>query len=234
VLEVAWNAVRPTYELALGGWVPGPRFLIPLLPFLCFALVPVLRRAPASVGALALVSIGAMAVATSAEPLLQNDDTHHWIARIVDGNFAATVVSLSGVGHGWIAILPFFLFVLVAIAAGAVATPLPVAPRDLPLAAATLAAWIVVIHGAPALLQVDRLVHQHWGVLAAVCLVAGLAWALVRLHTGDLLGAAPGGLLLVFALRRFDAHTKWALLLGVLVLLGLALAGRLRPSAITA
>jgi hypothetical protein len=208
--------------------------LIPLLPFLCFALVPVLRRAPASVGALALVSIGAMAVATSAEPLLQNDDTHHWIVRIIDGNFAATVVSLSGVGHGWIAILPFFLFVLVAIAAGAVATSLQVAPRDLWLAAATLAAWIAVIHGAPALLQVDRLVHEHWGVLAAACLVAGLAWTLVRLHTGDLLRAAPGGLLLVFALRRFDAHTKWALLLGVLVLLGLALAGRLRPSAITA
>ena len=49
-----------------------------------------------------------MLVATSAGPLLSNDDTHHWIARIADGNFAATVVSLGGVGHGWLAILPFY------------------------------------------------------------------------------------------------------------------------------
>jgi hypothetical protein len=205
-----------------------------VLPFLCIALVPVLRRAPATVAALALVSVGAMAVATSAEPLLQNDDTHHWIARIVDGNFTATVVSLAGVGHGWIAILPFFLLVLVAVVATVAVTPLRVTARDLWLAAAALVAWVVVLHGAPALLQVDRLTGESWGVLAAAALVAGLASGLVRLHAGDLRGAAPAVLLLAFGLRRFDEHTKWALLLGVLVLLGLALAGRLRPSAITA
>jgi hypothetical protein len=233
-VEVAWNAFRPTYELALGGWVPGPRFLIPVLPFLAFALTPVLRRAPATVAVLALVSVGAMTVATSAEPLLQNDDTHHWISRIVDGNFTATVVSLTGVGHGWIAILPFFLLVAVALVAGIAATPLRVARRDLWLAASTLAAWVVVVHGAPALLQVDRLAGESWGALAAVALLAGLVWALVRLHAGDVAGAAPAVFLLAFALRRFDAHTKWAFALGVLVLAGMALAGRLRPAAITA
>jgi hypothetical protein len=233
-VEVAWNAFRPTYELALGGWVPGPRFLIPVLPFLAFALAPVLRRAPAAVGVLALVSVGAMTIATSAEPLLSNDDTHHWISRIADGNFTATVVSLAGAGHGWIAILPFVLFVAVALVAGAAATPLRVTRRDLGLAAATLAAWIVVEHGAPALLQVDRLVGESWGLWAAIGLLAGVVWGVVRLHAGDLRAAAPAVLLLAFALRRFDAHTKWAFVLAVLVLAGLALAGRLRPSAITA
>jgi hypothetical protein len=234
VVEVAWNAFRPTYELALGGWVPGPRFLIPLLPFLVFALAPLLRRAPGTVGVLALVSVGAMTVATIAEPLLPNDDTGHWISRIAEGNFTATVVSLAGAGHGWIAIVPFLLLVAVAVAAGIAATPLRLTRRDLWLGAATLAAWIVVEHGAPALLQVDRLVGESWGLLAAVALVAGLVWALVRLHRGDVRGAAPAVLLLALALRRFDAHTKWAFLLAVVVLAGLALAGRLRPSAITA
>ena len=60
-------------------------------------------------------------------------------------------------------------------------------------------------------------------LLAAVMLVAGVVWTLVRLHDGDVLGATPGILLLAFAARRFDEHTKWALLLALLVLGALAL-----------
>lgn len=238
VVEVTWNAGRGSTELALGGWVPGPRFLIPLLPFLCFALAPVLRRAPVTVGVLALVSAGAMLVATSAEPLLSNNDTHHWIARIGDGNFAATVISLSGVGHGWLAILPFYAFAVVAAAAAIAATRLPVVRRDVALAVAALAAWIAVEHGAPALLEVDRLVHQRYGIAAAIALVGAAAWAISRLARGDALGAAPAVLLLAFAARRFDEHTKWALLVALIVLAALAvvrpLAGRVRRPGIPA
>jgi len=230
---VAWSSGRGTRDLALGGWVPGPRFLIPLLPFLCFALAPMLRRLPVTVGALALVSAGAMLVATSAEPLLSNDDTHHWIARIVEGNFATTVVSLSGVGHGWIAILPFYGFAAVAIVTAVVATPMPVNRRDVVVAVAALAAWLAVEHGAPALLEVDRLVHQSFGVAAAILLVAAAAWGIARLSRGDTLGAAPALVLVVFAARRFDEHTKWALLVALLALAGLAL-GRVRRRGIPA
>ena len=233
VVEVAWNAGRGTTEIALGGWVPGPRFLIPLLPFLCFALAPVLRRLPVTVAALALVSAGAMLVATSAEPLLSNDDTHHWVARIAEGNFTSTLLSLAGVGHGWIAILPFYGFAAAAIVAAIVATPLPVRRRDVIVAVAALAAWVAVEHGAPALLEIDRLVHQSFGAAAAILLVAGAAWAISRLARGDRLGAAPGLLLVVFAARRFDEHTKWALLVALLVLAGLAL-GRVRGRGIPA
>ena len=234
IVEVTWNAGRSSTDLALGGWVPGPRFLIPLLPFLCFALAPVLRRVPATVGALAVVSAGAMLVATSAEPLLSNDDTHHWIARIGDGNFAATIVSLSGVGHGWIAILPFYAFAVLAAGAAVAATRLPIVRRDVALAVAALAAWGAVEHGAPALLEVDRLVHQSYGIAAAIALVAAAAWAISRLARGDAIGAAPAALLLVFAARRFDEHTKWALLVAMVVLAGLALAGRVRRRGIPA
>jgi hypothetical protein len=198
----------------------------------------VLRRAPAMVAALALVSAGAMVVATSAEPLLSNDDTHHWIARIADGNFTATVASFGGVGHGWIAILPFFALVAVGAAAAFAATPLPVARRELAVAAAALLGWIVVEHGAPALLQVDRLVHEAYGLLGAIALVGGLAWGLVRLFEGRAAAAAPAVPLLAFGARRFDEHTKWALLLALLVLGSLALqpalAGRVRRRGIPA
>ena len=110
--------------------------------------------------------------------------------------------------------------------------------RSLAYAAAALAGWIVVEHGAPALLQVDRLVHESYGLLAAIALVGGLAWALVRLFEGKLADAAPGVLLVAFGARRFDQHTKWGLLLGVLTLGALALqpalAGRLRRRGIRA
>jgi hypothetical protein len=224
VVELLWNSSRHPYTFALGGWVPGPRFLIPLLPFLCFALAPALRRAPATVGALALVSMGAMAIATSAEPLLQDDDTHHWIARIADGNFAATVVSLSGVGHGWIAIVPFYVLVAVAVAAAVAATRLPLVRADLLTAAGAVVAWIVVEHAAPELLRVDRLVHESWGTLAAVLLAVAAAWAVARRRL-------EGLLLLPFATFRLDDHTKVALLLAAVAAALMAVRARALRSA---
>jgi hypothetical protein len=162
-----------------------------------------------------------MVIATSAEPLLQNDDTRHWLSRIVHGNFTATVVSLGGVGHGWLAIIPFYALVLVACVAAFLATPLPVSRRDLSMAGAAVLAWILVEHGAPELLRVDRLVHQSYGLVAAILLVTAAVWAVLRLR--------PEGLLLVpFATVRFADHTKWALLLVLLTLAALALHGRTR------
>ena len=58
-------------------------------------------------------------------------------------------------------------------------------------------------------------------------LVLRLAWAFARVFAGRLAAAAPAVLLLAFGLRQFDAHTKWALLLAVLVLVALALAAPL-------
>src|SRR3954452_16359152 len=214
VVEVVWNSGHNGLYMSLGGFVPGPRFLIPLLPFLCFALAPVLRRAPATVGVLAAVSAGAMIVATSAEPLLSNDDTHHWIARIADGNFAPTVFSLTGIGHGWLAILPFFVLVAIAVVAALATTRFVVTRRDAIGAVAAVLAWIVVEHGAPELLHVDDLVRESWGAVAALLLLAAATWAVVRLR--------PEGLLLLpFAVFAFDRHTKWAVLLAVATLAAL-------------
>lgn len=215
VVEVGWHAFRPDYELALGGWVPGPRFLVPLLPFLAFALAPVVRKAPVTFAALAAVSIGAMTVATSAEPLLSNDDTHHWIARIADGNFAATVLTLAGIGHGWLAIIPLYALVLVAVVAAAAATPFRIAPRDVVTAVAAVVAWLVVAHGAPELLRVDDLVRQSWGAAAAILLAGAATWAVARRR--------PEGLILLpFGVPAFDRHTKWAVLLALAALAAMA------------
>lgn len=223
IVEVTWNAGRPNYPLALGGWVPGPRLLIPLLPFLCFALAPVLRRAPATVGALAAVSIGAMALATSAGPLLPDDNTRHWLSRLVDGNLVQTVFSFAGAGHGVGPMLPFYTLVLIGAAAAATAPRFQTSRRDLVTASAALGAWVLVEHGAPRLFVVDAAVHKSWGLAAAAVLAVNLAWAVGRTHAHGARAAIVAAPLLAFATVRFTDHAEWALALCVLVLAALAL-----------
>jgi hypothetical protein len=222
VVEVVWNSGR---FAPFGGWVPGPRYLIPILPFLALGLAPLLARRPLVVGVLALVSVGAMTIATSAEPLLSGFDTRHWVDRIRAGNFAATVLSLGGIGHGWLAILPLFALVLAGVAAAAVTSPRALVRSDPALAGAALVAWILVEHAAPTLLHVDVLTGQDWGLVAVVALLAAVALAVAR---GRLIAAVP---LLAFGTARFDTHTKWALALAALVLIATVLPGRARRSA---
>jgi hypothetical protein len=70
-------------------------------------------------------------------------------------------------------------------------------------------------------------VHQSYGAVAAILLVAACVWAAVRLR--------PEGLpLLAFATIRFADHTKWALLLVLVVLTGLALGERVRRAPVPA
>ena len=214
-IALAVLAYDSGYRYPFGGWVPGPRFLIPALPFLALPLAFALRRWTLPVLALAVVSVGAMAAATSAEPLLSNEDTHHWFARIANGDFAHTIVSLAGGGHGWGAILPFYALVAVGAVAAAATLPRRVERASVAAAAAAIVAWALVEHAAPAMLASDRLVGEPFGALAVAALVAALALAFVR---RSFLLALP---LLAFATLRFDRHTKWALLVAVLVLAAL-------------
>jgi len=215
------------YRFPFGGWVPGPRFLIPVLPFLALPLALALRRWPLPVTALAGVSVAAMTLATSAEPLLSNQDTRHWVDRVRDGSFAETVVTLAGGGHSWLAIAPFYALVLAAAAAAASTLSYPVDRGAVAAAAAAVAGWALVEHAAPTLLRVDRLVGKPYGALAVVALVLALALAL---HRRELLLALP---LAAFATVRFTEHTKWALVLALLVAAAVAIRGssfrRLRP-----
>lgn len=240
VAELLWNSGHGSGDLptALGGWVPGPRFLIPTLPFLAIAIAPILRRLPLTTAALAAVSIGAMTLATAAEPLLSNDDTRHWVHRVTGGNFAPTLFSLAGIGHGWLAILPFLALVLVAVLAAGSTWPRRATRGDATLAGAVSVAWILVEHAAPTLLRIDREVGKAWGALAVVALVVALAVALWRTAGGHLMALVLAAPLLAFATVRFDKHTKWALLLGLAVALALAawprVGGRLRRRPIPA
>ena len=72
--SAAFIFVNCGYFLPYGGWSPGPRFLIPALPFLAVGLGPAIERMPRLTALLALVSIVAMTAITliwAATPVIQ-------------------------------------------------------------------------------------------------------------------------------------------------------------------
>ena len=106
----------------LGGDVPGPRYLVPVLPFLALPLACALRTLPRTTGLLAAISVITMVAATLTEPLLGTDETRVWFERAHDGELTRTVLSLAGLGSGWAAALPAIAAIaaMAALAAGAV------------------------------------------------------------------------------------------------------------------
>jgi hypothetical protein len=174
---------------AFGGWGPGPRYLITTLPFLAVPLALAFRARPVTTVALALVSIGAMTVATATEPLLPNNtgrvgvqgDVAHtdvWFDRLRDGNFTRTILSSAGAGQGWLAIAPFLLLIALALGLAAFATAWPRArKRDVLGAAVALGGWALCVHFLPELLRDD---YGSGGSLGAGgALIAVLAVAAV-------------------------------------------------------
>jgi len=107
------------YWLPFGGGSPGPRFLIPMLPFLALGLGPAWRRWPAATLALAAVSATTMVSATMSYPMIGTQDPGVWVRRMLDdGIFQHSVLDLTGIAHGFVAIAPFIVFVAIALALG--------------------------------------------------------------------------------------------------------------------
>jgi hypothetical protein len=211
------------YDQYMGGYVPGPRFLVPAIPFAALALAPVLQRLPLTTVALAAVSIAAMAIATAAGPLLPDDDTHVWLEKWRQSNFSQSFLSFAGAGHGWLAMSPFLLGL--ALAGGTMAASLrwrPQAREALP-ALAALAAWLLMLRVGPELLKVDQRMGQRWGALALVALVCALAYLTIPTRPSTLAGAALAAL----AVPGVLGHSKISLALIVLVIAPTVLLERL-------
>ena len=110
------------YGTNFGGFSPGQRYLIPLVPLLAFPLAAAFRAFPVTTGALALVST-VIAVATTATYALAGYKAD-WFDRVGNLQFTPTPLSLVGV-TGWYTILPFFLAVATAGVFAVVATSPP-------------------------------------------------------------------------------------------------------------
>ena len=118
VLSLAYFAYNAGYWLPMGGGSPGPRFLFPLLPFLALGLAIAWRRWPAVTLALTAVSVTTMIAATISYPMIGVNDPGAWIERMRSGIWQHSVLDLAGVAHGLVAIAPFAIGIVVALALG--------------------------------------------------------------------------------------------------------------------
>ena len=137
------------YWLAFGGGSPGPRFLIPALPFIALGLATAYRRLPAIALALAIPSFVMMARPRSASRCSASRGRAKWADFIEDGHLKHTLLTALGVTNAWVAIAP----VIAAAAARSPSRPRPPRTRmaGLGAAACCVAGWAAIAVVGPSL-----------------------------------------------------------------------------------
>jgi hypothetical protein len=162
---------------------PGPRYLIPMLPFLGVALAVAFSAAPLPAAFLGLVSAGVMFAVTMTRPLAAWDG--HVVDRLLspalDG-YSPMIPALVGV-TGWYDVLPAFAAVLAALVFSALATPRPEFDRrSLASLSAALIAWVVVVESVVEL--VDRRILALAGAVAVALFAVASAATVMLANRG--------------------------------------------------
>lgn len=208
------------YYLPFGGFNGGPRFLVPMLPFLALGVAAAWRELPGPTLGLALASVVVTTVSVISDPMLVSEDVGTMFHRLERGGDRNGPLPWTVLHWVWKdRTIPLLL-----VAALVVAAVLPVlrwrlTRRQVLLGLASLVAWRVAYTGAPILIKA----HGHWwlaaGVLAIV-LAAGLALA----FDAHYLAAAPAVLALPLAWGRVAGHPGPAAALVSFALVALAVA----------
>lgn len=182
---ILWNSgLDFAYGNLFGGDVPGPRYLLSILPFLALPLAAIVRVLPRTTAVLAAVSAATMVLATVTEPLLGSDETRLWLERAADGDFTHTVLTLAGLGSGWAAVAPTIAgFVAVATVA-ARSFPWRAGADGWKHALLVAAGWAAVASALPALVRDGSLGAAGAAVVLAVAAVAAAAWLAARYADG--------------------------------------------------
>ena len=231
-IPVLFGAYNASYYLPFGGQGPGPRFLVPAIPFLALPLAFALRARPLLVAGIGVASVTVMVLATLTSPLTGVEyGIGTWLGELRRGELVRTVVGSLGVGNAWLAAVPFVGFLVLALAIAL--AHLPLRDRlgsDGTLLAGALLAWLLVVLVTPDLLPADAEHGTTVGALAAVVLVASLGIALFLARTRGfpaLLAIAPA---LVLAAPQLASRPRLSLLVAVAAMAVAASVGwRLRP-----
>ena len=131
------------YWLPFGGGSPGPRFLIPALPFLALGLAFAYRRFPATTLALAIPSVLFMGAAAISFPLIGEQGPGEWADFIEDAHLEHTLLTVLGVSNSWVAIAPVVLAGVAAMVLAVRATPYTEL-ADVRVAVAAVCGWAAV------------------------------------------------------------------------------------------
>jgi hypothetical protein len=189
------------YETPFGGKSPGPRFLIPVLPFLALALGPVFARRPVTTLLLAAPSALLMLAVTATHPIENVDG--QWFQRIGDRDFSATVSGFVGrmplddlklpSSAGWSPLLLLLVPIALALAFTAAERPrLQLSWQDGVSGLACFAGWLVVQREGPRFLT-GQGVARGWAPVVVLLLAAAVAVFALVLPTLFGTGAAPVG-----------------------------------------
>jgi hypothetical protein len=158
------------YWLPFGGGTPGPRFLMPALPFLALGLATAYRRLPALTLGLAIPSAMFMVVGSITYPLIGRQGIGTWSDWLAEGNLEHTVLAAFGVTNAWLAIAPFVAAVVTAIVLAVRATPQGTL-TDFRLAVPAVVTWACLSAVGPAIAN-DDISPMERGNLSALWLVA--------------------------------------------------------------
>ena len=198
-VALAYLAYNASYYLPFGGWTPGPRFLIPMIPFLALPLAAAVRRLPVLSLALGLVSAAIMITATLTGPALPDTALASvWWDRLSQAEFSA---------GGYPAIAWFAILVAASVVLAARVSPRGRLSRpQLELAAIGLAGWVLVAGAGPHLL-IGRLLL---GDAALVLLVGAVVAVVVLWPKTDVRVILAAVLLAAFLVPSFHYHYAWA------------------------
>lgn len=194
------------YYLPFGGFNGGPRFLVPMLPFLALGVAVAWRDFPGPTLALGLASIAVTTISILADPMLVSEDVGAMFHRLVRGGDQNGPLPLTVFHWFWDARIAPLLVVGAVVAAVVLATlPRRLTRQQALVGVAALVAWRIVYVGAPVLVKSDG----HWW-LFALLLAATLAGALAFVVRRAELLALPAVLLLPVAWPRFAGHPALA------------------------
>jgi hypothetical protein len=144
-IAFAYLLYNSGYWLPFGGGTPGPRFLMPIVPFLALPIALAWRRFPATTLGLAVPSVLFALTATLTFPLVGNDEIGFWWKLIDASNFVQTVATPLGAGHHWAGIAPVLIAGLLGAGLAVAATGrLPLPRFEAGRAAAVVVAWGVL------------------------------------------------------------------------------------------
>ncbi len=132
------------YWLPFGGGTPGPRFLIPTLPFIALGFAEAWRRIPATTLVLSACGFVVMTTALVTYPLVGAGNLYQWQERALDNTFQHTILSAFGLGDGWLTIIPLLAIFATAVWLGARATGVLAVAADTRLALWALGLWALL------------------------------------------------------------------------------------------
>jgi hypothetical protein len=147
-VAVTYFVYNAGYWLPFGGGSPGPRFLIPALPFLALGLAPAYRHMSAITLALAIPSVTLMLAGALTFPLIGDNGTGTWANQLGSGALEHTLLTALGVHNAWLAVVPVLAAAGTAIFFAMLATPRTRVGELVP-ALGALGGWMVVAIAGP-------------------------------------------------------------------------------------